>query len=101
MLAHQFATMVEVEQETSVAMTRLLKTKFLGRYHRQGRKRNKYSATNLMAYTHTLEHPLLENMVEKNAGLLAAKLIRRNKDGCIGIVELCYGHTTHSMVGRG
>ncbi|CAO3678062.1 unnamed protein product [Umbelopsis ramanniana] len=72
MLAHQFATMVEVEQETSVAMTRLLKTKFL-------------------------EHPLLENMVEKNAGLLAAKLIRRNKDGCIGIVELCYGHTTHSM----
>ncbi|KAI8576604.1 hypothetical protein K450DRAFT_256402 [Umbelopsis ramanniana AG] len=72
MLAHQFATMVEHEEETSVAMSRVLKTKFL-------------------------EHPLLQNMIEKNAGLLAAKLIRRNKDGCIGIVELCYGHTTHSM----
>ncbi|KAI9286856.1 threonine aspartase 1-like protein [Umbelopsis sp. AD052] len=76
MLAHQFATMVEQEQETSVAMSRVLKTKFL-------------------------EHPLLQNMAEKNAGLLAAKLIRRNKDGCIGIVELCFGHTTHSMVRQG
>lgn len=93
--------MVEIEQETSVAMSRLLKTKFLGRCLRQGRKRSNFQSLIPMVYMHLLEHPLLENMIEKNAGLLAAKVIRRNKDGCIGIVELCYGHTTHSMVGRG
>ncbi|KAG2188798.1 hypothetical protein INT44_003937 [Umbelopsis vinacea] len=36
MLAHQFATMVEQEQETSVAMSQVLKTKFLGEYRRKG-----------------------------------------------------------------
>jgi hypothetical protein len=39
MLAHQFATMVELEHETSVAMSRVLKTKFLGRYRRQDERK--------------------------------------------------------------
>ncbi|KAH8556229.1 threonine aspartase 1-like protein [Umbelopsis sp. PMI_123] len=71
-LVHQFAKMVETEDETSIAMTRVLTSQFL-------------------------EHPLLQNMNEKNAGLLAVKFLKRNKEECVGIVELCYGHTTHSM----
>jgi hypothetical protein len=37
-------------------------------------------------------------MSEKNAGLLAVKFIPQSSDQCLGIIELCYGHTTHSMV---
>ena len=45
-----------------------------------------------------IDHPALRNVIEKNAGLLGLKFLPRASDKCVGIVELCYGHTTRSMV---
>ncbi|GAB5591373.1 taspase [Umbelopsis nana] len=72
MLAQQFANIAEQEEDTSKAMSQALKSKFL-------------------------DHPALRNVSEKNAGLLGLKFLPRASDKCVGIVELCYGHTTRSM----
>jgi len=72
MLVQQFATLAEQDEDFCKVMARALKSKFLN-------------------------HPALKEVQEKCAGLLALKFLPRASDQCVGIVELCYGHTTPSM----
>ncbi|CAM0138424.1 unnamed protein product [Umbelopsis sp. WA50703] len=60
---------------------------------------NIHEAMSKTLRTNFLDNPVLDTFPEKCAGLLALKFTCRANDSLCDVVELCYGHTTQSMVG--